>query len=306
VKRILLIAALALGLLAAPVPATATPLPDVLRPAADNLFPEGVAWDPSRHALLVGSFTTPARISAVGRDGVARTIVSDPGLPGFAGLKVDLRRHRILAVYGNPAAPGPSGVAVYDLATGHRRALVDLRGGAVNDLALDPGGTAYVTDAQAGAVYRVDPAGHASTLVSDPRLLPAIGANGIIWHPGGFLVVVNYTTGRLFRIDPRHPALTEVRMPAPLVGGDGLALRPDGTLLVVTNALAALPGSRPAIHELALLGGGRIAVPLRDEAWPDPAPTTAAVTPFGTYVLDGRLDRFLAGTPATDLVLRRV
>jgi sugar lactone lactonase YvrE len=305
VKRILLIAALAIGLIAAPAPASATSFPDVVRAAADNLFPEGVAWDPSRQALLVGSFTAPARISAVGRDGVARTVVSDPALPGFAGLKVDARRHRILAAYGNPAAPGASGVAIYDLATGHRTRLVDLSGGAVNDLALDPRGVAYVTDAQAGAVYRVDPSGHASTLVSDPRLLPAIGANGIVWHPGGYLVVVNYTTGRLFRIDPRHPRLTEVRAPA-LVGGDGLALRRDGTLIVVTNALAALPGSRPAIHELALRGGGRFAVPLREQAWPDAAPTTVAVTPFGDYVLDGRLDRFLAGTPAKDFVLRRI
>jgi hypothetical protein len=39
-------------------------------------------------------------------------------------------------------------------------------------------------------------------------------------------------------------------------------------------------------------------------AWPDPAPTTVAVTPSGAHVLDGRLDRFLAGTPAADLVLR--
>lgn len=306
-KRILLIAALALGLVAAPAPATAAPLPDVLRPAAANLFPEGVAWDPSRHALLVGSFTTPARISAVGADGVARTVVSDPDLPGFAGLKVDPRRHRIVAVYGNPATPGPSGIAMYDLATGHRTRLVDLsggsNGGAVNDVALDPHGTAYVTDAQAGAVYRVGTDGRATTLVRDSRLLPAIGANGIVWHPRGFLVVVNYTTGRLFRLDPRHPRLTGIHAPA-LVGGDGLALRPDGTLIVVTNALAGVPGSRPAVHELALLG--HLAVPLRTRAWPDPAPTTVAVTPSGAYVLDGHLDRFLAGTPAADLVLRRL
>jgi sugar lactone lactonase YvrE len=303
VKRILLIAALALGLIAAPAPATASPLPDVLRPAAANLFPEGVAWDPSRHAFLVGSFTTPARISAVGADGVARTVVSDPDLPGFAGLKVDARRHRIVAVYGDPATPGPSGVAMYDLATGHRTRLVDLAGGAVNDVALDPHGTAYVTDAQAGAVYRIGTDGRATTLVRDPRLLPAIGANGIVWHPRGFLVVVNYTTGRLFRLDPRHPRLTGIHAPA-LVGGDGMALRPDGTLIVVTNALAGLAGSRPAVHELALLG--HLAVPLRTRAWPDPAPTTVAVTPSGAHVLDGRLDHFLAGTPAADFVLRRL
>jgi sugar lactone lactonase YvrE len=313
-RMLLVAAALGLGLLAVPTAAptvlAAPRLPDVLTPAATNQFPEGVAWDPSRQALLTGSFSQPARITATGRDGVARTVVSDPELPGFAGMKVDARRHRILAVYGNPATPGPSGLASYDLATGHRTRLVDLSGllgGAANDVALDQHGTAYVTDLQAGAVYRVDPAGHASTLVQDPRLLPAIGANGIVWHPGGFLVVVNYTTGRLFRIDPRHPAdLTEVRTPRPLIGGDGLGLRPDGTLIVVTNPLSALPGSRPAVHELALVAGGRVAVPLRDRAWPDPAPTTVAVTPFGDYVLYGRLDQFLAGRPADDFVLRRI
>jgi sugar lactone lactonase YvrE len=301
--------ALVTVLVAAPSAAAARSLPAVLTPAAADQFPEGVAWDPSRRALLEGSLTAPARITAVGADGVARTVVTDPDLPGFAGMKVDARRHRIVAVYGNPAAPGPTGVAIYDLATGRRERLVDLRGDAprgANDLALDPRGTAYVTDSLAGAVYRVDVAGHVSTLVSDPRLLPAIGANGIVWHRGGFLVVVNYTTGRLFRIDLRHPVLTEVRLATPLVGGDGMALREDGTLIVVTNALGAVPGSRAAVHELALVGGGRVAVPLRDRAWPDPAPTTVAVTPFGDYVLDGRIDRLLAGTGAADFVLRRI
>lgn len=306
-RMLLSTAALGLGLLTVPTAAAAeSGLPDVLTPVAANQYPEGVAWDPSRHALLTGSFSEPARITAVGRDGVARTVVTDPELPGFAGLKVDAQRHRILAVYGNPATPGPSGVASYDLATGRRTGLVDLSGpfgGAANDLALDPHGTAYVTDTQAGAIYRVDPAGHASTLVHDPRLGPAIGANGIVWHPGGFLVVVNYTAGTLFRIDPRHPRPTAIHAPA-LVGGDGMALRPDGRLIVVTNALSGLPGSRPAVHELALLG--RFAVPLRTVAWPDPAPTTVAVTPSGAYVLDGRLDKFLTGTPAADFVLRRI
>lgn len=310
--RSLLVAALTAGLVGVAAPAAATGhggLPPVLTPAAADQFPEGVAWDPTRGALLVGALAAPARISAVGRDGVARTIVTDPELAGFAGMKVDQRRGRIVAVYGNPAAPGPTGIATYDLATGHRTGLVDLSGDGprgANDVALDPAGTAYVTDAQAGAVYRVDAAGHASTLVKDPRLLPAIGANGIVWHPQGYLLVVNYTTGSLFRIDPRHPELTEVRTTASLVGGDGMALRPDGTLVVVTNALAGLAGSRAAVHELLLAGGGRVALPLRDRAWPDPAPTTVAVTPSGSYVLDGRVDRFMAGEPAGDFVLRRL
>jgi sugar lactone lactonase YvrE len=302
-RSLLVATALGLGLLAAPAQA-ATGLPAVLTPAAVDQFPEGVAWDPSRQALLTGSLTTPARITATGRDGVTRTVVTEPAVPGFLGLKVDAARHRIVAVYGNPKVPGPTGLAVYDLDTGVRERLVDLSGGerSVNDVALDPRGVAYVTDAGAGAVYRVDPAGHVSTLVSDPRLGPAIGANGIVWHPGGYLVVANYTTGRLYRL--ANGRLTEVWTPEPLVGADGMALRPDGTLVVVTNVLAGLPGSVVAVHELVLVG--RVAVPLRTRAWPDAAPTTAAVTPYGTYVVDGHLDRFLADGSASDFVLRRL
>ncbi len=305
-RSLLITAALVAGLVGAAPAAGATTrgLPPVLSPAAENQFPEGVAWDPSRQSLLAGSLTRPALVTAVGRDGVNRTVVSDPELPGFIGLKVDAARRRIVAVYGNPQVPGVSGLAVYDLVTGAREQLVDLAGGAgsANDVALDPAGNAYVTDAGSGAVYRVDLAGHVSTLVRDPRLGPAIGANGIVWHPGGYLLVGNYTTGHLYRVE--RGRLTEVWVPRPLVGADGMVLRPDGTLVVVTNRLAGLPGSAPAVHVLALVG--RVAVPLSTTAWPDPAPTTAAVTPYGTYVVDGRLDAFLAGGSSGGFVLRRL
>jgi sugar lactone lactonase YvrE len=306
-RSLLITAALVAGLVGAPAVASATThggLPQLLQPAAENLFPEGVAWDPTRQSLLVGSFTQPALISAVGRDGVRRTVVSDPDLPGFVGLKVDARRHRIVAAIGSPFAPGPSFLAVYDLTTGAREQLVDLsgEGHAANDVALDPAGNAYVTDTGAGAVYKVDLAGHATTLVSDPRLGPSPGANGIVWHPGGYLVVANYTTGTLYRLSGGH--LTELRLTQPLVGADGMVLRHDGTLVVVTNRLSNLPGSVVAVHELALVGNS--VVPLRTTPWPDAAPTTAAETPYGTYVVDGHIDQFIAGNTATDFVLRRL
>jgi sugar lactone lactonase YvrE len=305
-RSLLITAALVAGLVAAtPAGATGTTrgLPPVLTPAAENLFPEGVAWDPSRQSLLVGSAAQPALISAVGRDGVARTVVTDPDLVGFVGMKVDAARNRIVAVNGSPFAPGPSFLGIYDLRTGARERLVDLSGPghATNDVALDPAGNAYVTDTGAGAVYKVDLAGHVTTLVSDPRLTPSPGANGIVWHPGGYLVIGNYTTGKLYRLSRGH--LTELTAP-PLVGADGLFLRRDGTLVVVTNRLGELPGSVVAVHELKLVGNK--AVPLHTTPWPDQAPTTAAETPYGVYVVDGHLDRFIAGGTATDFVLRRL
>ncbi|HEX6356807.1 SMP-30/gluconolactonase/LRE family protein [Actinophytocola sp.] len=305
-RSLLITAALVAGLVGAPTGAAATTrgLPPVLQPAAENLFPEGVAWDPTRRSLLVGSLHQPALISAVGRDGVARTVVSDPDLPGLVGFKVDAARGRIVAAVGSPMAPGPSFVAVYDLATGVREQLIDLsgEGHAANDVALDPAGNAYVTDTGAGAVYRVDVAGRVTTLSTDPRLGPSIGANGIVWHPGGYLVIANYSTGKLFRLQGGR--LTELWQPKPLIGADGMVLRRDGTLVVVTNALAGLPGSTVAVHEVALTG--HAAIPFRTTSWPDPAPTTAADTPYGTYVVDGRIDRLLTGGTATDFVLRRL
>lgn len=305
-RSLLITAALVAGLVGVAPAADATHgLPPVLTPAAENLFPEGVTWDPTRQSLLVGSITQPARISAVGRDGVARTVVSDPDLLGFVGMKVDVRRGRILAVNGSPFLPGPSFLGIYDLRTGARERLVDLSGDghATNDVITDPAGNAYVTDTGVGAVYKVDLAGHVTTLVKDTRLTPSPGVNGIVWHPGGYLVIGNYSTGKLYRLSTRG-RLTELTAP-PLVGADGLVLRRDGTLVVVTNRLAEFPGSTaPAVHELKLVGNR--AVPLRTTPWPDAAPTTATETPFGTYVVDGHIDVFVAGGTATDFVLRRL
>jgi sugar lactone lactonase YvrE len=306
-RSLLITAALVAGLVGAPADAGATTrgLPPVLQPAAENLFPEGVAWDPSRQSLLVGSVRQPALISAVGRDGVARTVVSDPELAAFAGIKVDTARQRILAASGNPNTPGPAYLAIYDLRTGEREQLVDLSGDghAANDMAFDPAGNVYVTDTGVGAVYKVDLAGNVTTLSTDPRLGPTLGVNGIVWHPRGYLVLGNYTTGRLYRLDGGG-RLTELRLAQPLVGADGLVLRRDGTLAVVTNALAGFPGSTAAVHDLALIGNA--AVLLRTTPWADPAPTTAAETPYGVYVLDGRLDALLTGGTASDFVLRRL
>jgi DNA-binding beta-propeller fold protein YncE len=305
-RSLLITAALVAGLVGAPPAASATThgLPPVLKPAAENLFPEGVAWDPTRQSLLVGSLTQPALISAVGRDGIRRTVVTDPDFPGFVGLKVDARRHRIVAAIGSPFAPGPSFLAVYNLTTGTREQLIDLSGEnhAVNDVALDPAGNAYVTDTSAGAIYKVDLAGQATTLVKDPRLEPSPGANGIIWHPAGYLVVANYTTGKLYRLIRGH--LTELRLAKLLIGADGLVLRKNGTLVVVTNKLTNLPGAKAAVHELALVGDQ--AVELHTTPWPDPAPTTATETPYGTYILDGHIDQFVAGNKTTNFTLRRL
>ncbi|MET1072024.1 MAG: SMP-30/gluconolactonase/LRE family protein [Umezawaea sp.] len=294
--------------------AVATRPPATITGRAASLHPEGVAWDPTRQALLVGS-SRHGTVSVVRPDGRVSTLVSDPRLISTFGLRVDAARNRLLVTFadiGIGERSGPdttyrqSGVGIYDLRTGAPLHLVDLAIGegrhGANDLSLDRAGNAYVTDPASDALYRVDPAGRASVLVRDPRLAsPTIGANGIAWHPDGYLLVVRYGDGALLRVSPTG-RIDEVRLDRPLVGGDGIALRPDGTLVVVTNGLGG--SGENAVTLLRPNGSWRSATVLRRVApWRTTAPTTVAVTPRGSYVVSGDLDELLAGTTTDSFTL---
>src|SRR5690349_17817884 len=251
-RRTLLSLAVAAAVLgtAGTAPAEAARVPDVVQArSADRLYPEGVAWDPTRSAFLVGSART-GTVSVVGRDGVPRPLVRVPDdVVSTFGLAVDAPRHRILVTFGDigvgarttPATlKKTSGLLVADLATGRVLQRVDLgtRPGvhAANDVAVDPCGTDYVTDTIAGAVYRVDTSGHVGVTADARFRSDSFGVNGIVWHPDGFVLTSRYDTGATFRID-RYGQVSPVEHAANLAGADGSALLPDGSLLVVTNRL---------------------------------------------------------------------
>ncbi|WP_405060693.1 hypothetical protein OG474_03400 [Kribbella sp. NBC_01505] len=300
-------------------PAVAAPAPVVITGDTSDRYPEGIAWDPTRHAFLIGSIAT-GRISVVGRDGVPHPFGVAPGVSTF-GLHVDARRNRVLVTYADigsgersseATAYKQSGVAVYDLRTGRLLRRIDLNtarlnpaGGkhGANDLAIDAAGNAYVTDPAGDAIYKVDRAGHASVLVRDARLRSdSIGANGIVWDPAGFLLTVRYDTGVLLRITPAG-RISEVAVGKHLVGGDGLAMTRDRRLIAVTNKLGA-----PGLEEVTVLTSTdafRSARVQSSEAWLVAAPTTAAVTPDGTYVLSGSVDILLAGGSSKHFTIRR-
>lgn len=304
---------------AAVVPVSASGLPVEIHGRTADRYPEGIAWDPTRRAFLVGSIAT-GRISVVGRDGVPHPFGIAPGVSTF-GLHVDVVRNRVLVTYGDigngersstATAYLQSGVAVFNLRTGRLERRVDLNtarlnpaGGrhAVNDLAVDAVGNAYVTDPAGDAIYRITPSGRASVLVRDDRLRSdTIGANGIVWDPVGYLLTVRYDTGQLFRVSLRGE-LSEVALGKRLVGGDGLALTSGRTLIAVTNKLGA-PGVE-AVTVLASSDNYRSAVVTSTEAWPIAAPTTAAITPYGTYVLSGRIDVLIAGGQSDEFTIAR-
>ncbi|GGZ31609.1 hypothetical protein GCM10010387_27040 [Streptomyces inusitatus] len=305
-----------------PAPAAAAgSLPPAVVRGAQALVPEGADWDPHRRAFVIGS-ALHGTVSLVDARGRVRTLASPPGLVSTFGVRVDAARQRLLTAYSDPGmgtagTPGTrgrlSGLAILDLRSGRllRKVPLDLGPGphGANDVALDPAGRAYVTDSLTGTVYRVDLRGRVSVVVRDGRLAGVGGApglNGVVWHPDGHLIVGQYGSGRFYRVFPHshHRRVGEVALDRPVVGADGMTVRPDGSLLVVANALAA-PGGRATVWVLESKDGWRTAhVECEAGPWADAAPTAAVPTPYGVYVLDGGLDT-LGGPEPAGFVLRR-
>ena len=293
-------------------------VPSVIRATGDRLYPEGVAWDPTRRSLLVGS----ARIGGVwtvAADGGTRPLVTDRSVVSTVGLTMDAARGRLLVTYADygfserstpETTQKQSGLLIADLATGRVLHKVDLAVGpgphGANDVTVDDRGNAWVTDTLQSAVYRVDVRGRVRAVVTDPRFATeGFGLNGIAWHPAGFVLTSRYDTGELFRIG-RDGTVDQVAVDRLPVGADGIALRPDGSLVVATNILGGTASD--ALHVLRSTSRApwRAAREVSSQTWPDTAPTTLAVTPRGTYAVSGRLDLLLAGDASEDtFVLRR-
>jgi sugar lactone lactonase YvrE len=193
--------------------------------SAPTLHPEGIAWDPTRGAFLIGS-VPHGTVSIVSRTGQVHTLVSDARMTSTFGVHVDAVRDRLLVVY-------QAGVGVFDLRTGKAEKVIPV-GTAPNDLTVDPQGRIYVTDPGSDTIFRIDLAGHISVVTKDPVLASqGLGINGIVWHPGGYLLVGRYDNGHLMKVTlTGRREITEVTLPRPMVGPTAAAVAPQGTFVL--------------------------------------------------------------------------
>jgi sugar lactone lactonase YvrE len=208
-----------------------------------GLVAEGIAADPDGRTLYVSSIRA-RKILRVAVDGSVSDLVSPAGggLLSPLGMKVDAARGLLWTAANasramdgwDPSMRGQSGVFAFDLRTGElrRKALVTGEKHFLNDVAIAPDGTVFVTDSTAGAVHRLEPGA--------TELRPAI--QGGFVYPNGIIIVGDHVVFAhalgLHAFPVAGGASFPVRGPPrfPLGGIDGLAIA-GTTAFGVQNAL---------------------------------------------------------------------
>lgn len=254
-----------------------------------DILPEGVAWDPRREELLVGSMAQRLVLAADSR-GTTRVVVgpAQDGLFGVLGMTVDAARDQLLVaavampmMRGWDAKQHEGRAAVYgfDLATGATLGHWPAKGvpSQLNDLVALPDGSVLVTDSITGAVLRRPPESPSGTPLEP--LAPAgtfFGANGIVELPGADAIVVADFLG-LHRVTLADGAVEPLPPPPgvlTLAGIDGLERR-GSTLVGIQNVIG--PGRVWAL-ELDAEGRRLVAARILDDDHPRyHGPTTGAV-----------------------------
>ena len=204
-----------------------------------DLIAEGIAFDPRREVLYIGSIHK-RKVVAADRNGRVYDFVESgrDGLGQVLGMKVDDTR-RQLVVCANPGPDGPaaSGVFWFDLATGKlvRSQFAETsRKHLFNDLVVTKAGDVLLTDSEEGTLYRIGAAGEPE------RLLPPgsfIYPNGIALSPDEKRLYVAHFRG-MSLVDLESRQATPMKHPddVTLVGIDGLYFH-EGRLLAVQNGV---------------------------------------------------------------------
>jgi hypothetical protein len=220
-------------------PALSLPDPDLL--------PEAFAWDPTRRAWLVGS-VGKRKVISVAADGSSTDLISSPDILRVLGIHVDSARQ---LVWFATWAPTPSPTVDAGRSTRTRLFKADLTTARIirsyepidttnnhllNDLAIAPNGTVYVTDTEQGWLYRIVPERDSLEIFLRPDASEYSGANGITLSDDGHTLYVAFLQG-IMRIDVSSRQFGRLRTPSGVStsGIDGLYWY-RGALIAVQNS----------------------------------------------------------------------
>ncbi|EOG4615994.1 hypothetical protein ACLD9I_005665 [Pseudomonas aeruginosa] len=226
-------------------------VPSELALPSGELYPNGIAWA-SDGTLYVG-FVTSGRILRK-RPGENWGLFFGGAEAVFAAnsLRLDEKHGLLWGTSPDFLSSGqarPHRVFALDLTTGEiRRSLTLPGGGMPNDTFLTSDGIVYLTDTSSGAILRLRPKDKEFEVVyQDERLAgpSGIGAAGIVRTQDGTLIVNNFGTGKVYILDEvsrTPPELRELLLPRLIENPDGMGLAPDGSLVVLENAIQSGAG----------------------------------------------------------------
>ncbi|WP_433330721.1 SMP-30/gluconolactonase/LRE family protein [Spirillospora sp. CA-294931] len=262
----------------------------------EKVYPEGIALDGRTGDLYAGSYNDGTVFKMTPGRRVAEIFLPSgtDGRRTANGLKVDAAGRLWVT-------DSTTGVSVYETRSKRLLARFDVPGTAgrfVNDLAIAPDGTAYLTDSVRAVIYKVTrkevaKGGRAALTpwldlkpVLEPHKPDAFTLNGIVADPSGrFLITADMTGGDLYRVDVATGAIHKIA----LRGGD--AAMADG-LEVANGRLWIVHNVDDRISRWRLSRDGRSARVVRqvtDEALQ--LPTTLVRRNGVLYVVRSQFDK---------------
>ena len=251
-------------------------------PAADLVFPEGIATD--QHSFYVGSTTD----GTIYRGALAGTTAT-PFLPGGQDGRTSAIGLKVSDGYLFVAGGATGRFFIYDVDSrelvGSFAVPASSAPTFLNDAAVAPDGSVYVTDSQRPVLYRIGPDDYATEGVETlPVFIDFTGTalqyvpgqfnvNGIAATPNGrSLVLAQSNKGQLYRVDVATRGVSQIDLGRGPVSGDGLVLRGHTLYAVERQGEVGFIVTIRLSHDL---GSGTVVRRTTDPTFDDP--TTAAI-----------------------------
>lgn len=282
-----------------------------------QLYPESFDWDRKHDRFIVGS-TVLGKLVTLTDTGAVEDFVSDSDLEGKSevhGVFVDARRNRVLAVVEAGRGefdPQVARLVAYDLDSKKRTLMVTLSEEGTQpyffkDVCADNEGNAYVTETTSNSVWKVTSSGEASLFVTLPQyeilqsepMFAQAGVSGLVFVDG-LLLLSQFNSGALIRVKVSDRKVEKVKVADGLTmsEADGMAIRQDGALVVVSSHTAWLLSSRDFWHSATLVDK----VVLEKTTYS----TSVAVKDLRVYVLASYLHEDLEGLSREDFQIEEI
>ena len=276
---------------------------DVYDLKGDELYPEGVAWDPVARAFYVGSLGDGSLHRVDVESGGEQTMfaAAPKGAWSTSGIKVDADARRLWACTSQTDGGKVQAVWVFDLDTAELLQTFDLAeiadGADCNDLALGPDGRAYVSDPPLGVVHRLEFGGAGEIWATSPSFIPdvpGLGLNGLAVTPDeSALIVAKFVPPTLFRIALDDATVTKITLTGDLFEGGTAIAGADG-IVFVDEALFVVFDD--VVKRVELDAGATMGVVSTIET-PDDGLSTATVAEGELYVVKSEVTAFVLGQP---------